>query len=364
MTEIVGNLHLHTTASDGAGSHDEVAAAAARAGLDFISYSDHNIWVKGIEGWYHDPASQREVLRLMGQEVNDVRLKPECNHMLCHFVSQDLQSVADRPQTLIDTVNRQQGLSFLAHPLERPGLREAVQLYPWVRWDIEGFTGIELWNAMTDVKWQLRTMARGVLGAYLPQWVLTGPFPEVLAKWDALLAAGRKVVAIGGADAHGHAFSLGPLTQTIYPYQFLFRAVNTHLILADPLARDVETAKAQIREALRAGHCFVTYDHLASARGFSFVADSGQREAMMGDTLRLRGRAQLRVLSPEVADLYLLKDGRVIAHNRGQRLDWSTVEPGIYRVEAYRRYWGRRRGWVFTNPIYIEGAVKDSRQLD
>ena len=30
-----------------------------------------------------------------------------------------------------------------------------------------------------------------------------------------------------------------------------------------------------------------------------------------------------------------------------------TSEPGVYRIEAYRRYLGRRRGWIFSNPIYV-----------
>ena len=352
--EIIGNLHLHTIASDGTGTHDVVAAAAARAGLDFIVYTDHNIWVDNQEGWYCDSGSQREILRLMGQEINDVRREPECNHLLCHFITEDLEAVASCPQALIDRVEQQKGLSFLAHPLERPGMGEAVHLYPWVDWDVTGFTGIELWNAMTDVKWQLRTMPRGVLGAYLPQWVLTSPFPEVLAKWDELLAAGRKVVAIGNSDAHAMSFSLGPLRRTIYPYEYLFRAVNTHLILSEPLAREVEKMRSQIRTALKAGHCFVSNDLVGASRGFSFAAQSGPHTAMMGDSLPFGDHLQLTITSPQKADLYLLKNGRVVTQVHGHELTWQTDEPGIYRVEAYRRYWGLQRGWVFTNPIYVE----------
>ena len=98
MPEIIGNLHLHTTASDGAGTHDEVASAAARAGLDFIVYTDHNTWVDGVEGWYQDAATGRSILRLMGQEINDQRLDPALNHMLCHFISHDLNGAAAAPQ--------------------------------------------------------------------------------------------------------------------------------------------------------------------------------------------------------------------------------------------------------------------------
>ena len=38
---VAGALHIHTNRSDGSGSPDEVAAAAARAGLKFIILTDH-----------------------------------------------------------------------------------------------------------------------------------------------------------------------------------------------------------------------------------------------------------------------------------------------------------------------------------
>lgn len=356
MFEIVGNLHLHTTTSDGAGSYEDVAVAAARAGLDLIIYTDHNAAVEGQEGWYTHPKTGRRLLRLMGQEVNDMAQEPEHSHLLCFGITDDLQAVAANPQQLIDTVNRRGGLCFLAHPLERPGYkgsRGTLQTYSWRHWDVSGYAGIEVWNAMTDAKWQLRTLLRGVVGAHLPPVVLSAPFPETLAKWDDLLANGQKVVAIGNSDAHAMAFSLGPLRRTVYPYEFLFRAVNTHILLEEPPAQDVGRARQQIFAALRAGHCFVGYNLPASPRGFTFTAESGGRQVMMGDTLELQDSAGLHITSPRRAKLRLLKDGRPVAETTGTRLTWHTHEPGVFRVEAYRRFWGWLRGWVFTNPIYL-----------
>ena len=353
MIDVAGNLHLHTTASDGVGTHNFVADAAARAGLDFFIYTDHNIWLDGLEGWYQSPDSERAILRLMGQEVNDPQLEPELNHLLCHFVYEDLVDIAANPQDLIDRVNAKQGVCFLAHPLERPGLQAAETIYPWISWEVSGFTGVELWNAMTDVKWQLRSIPRGLVGAYLPKGVLSAPFPEMLAKWDALLATGQKVVAIGNSDAHGMSFSWGPFTRPIYPYEFLFRAINTHLLLDQPLAGDVDQARRQIRDALKAGHCYVCYDLIGAAKGFTFSGRSGSESALMGDNLTLQDSVDLHITSPQPALIRLLKDGQVVTQTHGASLEWHSHEPGVYRVEAYRHYWGRVRGWVFTNPIYV-----------
>jgi len=52
--EYTGNLHVHTPYSDGEGSHEHVAQAALLAGLDFVIFTDHNVRVGGIEGYYGD----------------------------------------------------------------------------------------------------------------------------------------------------------------------------------------------------------------------------------------------------------------------------------------------------------------------
>ena len=75
----------------------------------------------------------------------------------------------------------------------------------------------------------------------------------------------------------------------------------------------------------------------------------------MGDEIHLGGRVRLSVSSPLVADLRLLKDGHEVARARGRALSFETEEPGVYRVEAYRRYRLKRRAWVFSNPIYVRG---------
>lgn len=347
MWEIVGNLHLHTDLSDGAASHEAVAAAARQAGLDFIIYTDHNTTRPEKAGWY------QELLCLMGQEIHDTRVEPSVSHLLGYMLTDDLQHLADQPQRLIDTIAERGGLSFLAHPLERPGFRPEYRAIPWQHWPVSGYTGLELWNAMSEIKWRLRSLPRGIAGAYLPAWVLTGPFPETLSLWDELLAKGDKIVAIGGADAHGKSYRLGPLNRVIYPYAYLFRAVNTHLLLPEPLARDLKRAGQQIRAALAGGHCFVGCGLDGSPRGFRFTAISGGQKAMMGDSLAWSGSAMLQAVSPRRARIRLLRNGRSIAETTGRALLKHITEPGIYRVEAYRRRWGQWRGWVFTNPIYI-----------
>ncbi len=61
----------------------------------------------------------------------------------------------------------------------------------------------------------------------------------------------------------------------------------------------------------------------------------------------------LRVASPLPADLRLFENGQEVAAVHGRELTYEVTQPGVYRVEAYRRFRLKRRGWVFTNPIYV-----------
>jgi Predicted metal-dependent phosphoesterases (PHP family) len=108
--EVVGNLHVHTVYSDGTADHRGVARAAARAGLDFVVVTDHNVWVHGVEG-YTDG-----VLLLVGEEVHSVRRYPQVNHLLVYGAEAELAPRAADPQQLIQEVDERGGICFLAHP--------------------------------------------------------------------------------------------------------------------------------------------------------------------------------------------------------------------------------------------------------
>ena len=63
--EYVANLHMHTPYSDGEWYHADIAAAAAKAGVDVICVTDHNVWVDGPERYY--AFGDRRVLVLVGE---------------------------------------------------------------------------------------------------------------------------------------------------------------------------------------------------------------------------------------------------------------------------------------------------------
>ena len=346
--EYVGNPHVHTCYSDGGAVHAEVAQAAAEAGLDFVIATDHNVWVNGCERYYG------QVLLLVGEEVHDVRRRPQVNHLLAYSADAELAPLALDPQGLIDEVNQRGGLSYLAHPFEYGSpISPDLAAIPWVDWDVGGYTGIEIWNYMSEFKAILRSKLSAAYYARFPSLGIRGPFRATLRLWDQLLSQGQRVSAIGGADAHGSTFATGSSEVAVLPYEYLFRCINTHVLTERPLNRRLEHDRPLIYEALRAGHTWVGYDLLAPTAGFRFHARSLANRAMIGDELARTGATVFEVQTPYSGDIRLVANGRIVARARGRTLKHTTAHPGAYRVEVYRSYRLGRRGWIFSSPIYV-----------
>ncbi len=352
MYEYIVNLHIHTPYSDGTESHKEIAQAALEAGIDVVIITDHNVWVNGPEGYYQD--GEKRVLLLIGEEVHDQTRDPQKNHMMVFGVDEEMVKFAKEPQNLINRVNELKGLTFIAHPVdpEAPEFNEPD--LSWVNWDVVGFTGIELWNGMSEFKGLMKNKLQAIYYAYNPDVVARGPFPDVLKRWDALTVTGRQVVAVGGSDAHAMKARLGPLKRVLFPYVFHFQAVNTHIHTPEPLTGDFLKDKDAVLNALKKGHAFVGYDLPAPTRGFRFTAQGMGKSAWMGDEIPSRHGVTLQIRLPQRAECKLIKDGVTIQTWIDRDItSYTATTPGVFRVEAYLPYRGKKRGWIFSNPIYI-----------
>jgi hypothetical protein len=347
--EYAGNLHVHTRYSDGTALHAEVAESAAEAGIDFVIVTDHNVWVDGVEGYYDG------ILLLVGEELHDVRRWPQASHLLAFKAEAELAPLASDTQALIDEVGRRGGFCFLAHPFERNSpLDPELDAIPWEDWDVTGYAGIELWNYMSEFKGLLRNRLAALFYAYFPAIGIRGPYRTTLRKWDELLADGRRVSVVGAADAHGQTYSFGPLSRRVFPYDYLFQCVNTHVLTNLPLGGNLSRDKRLIYEGLQEGRTWVGYDLPFSTSGFEFRARSGATEVLMGEELVRAGAVVFKVRTPRSADIRLVRHGEIVARSRGQALEYTTAQAGTYRVEVYRRHWLERRGWIFSSPIYVK----------
>ena len=361
MHELVTNLHMHTRYSDGTGLHKDIAEAALDAGLDVVIVTDHNVLVNGMEGYHR--RNGHKLLMLIGEEVHNQARQPQKNHLLVFGAGREMATYAEDPQHLIDQVGNSGGICFIAHPRDPEMRLFHEDDISWVSWEVDRYTGIELWNGLSELKVRAQSWPEALFYGLFPNYLAQGPIPEVLERWDALLESGKRIVAVGGSDAHMLNVKAGPFRAFIYPYQFHYRAINTHIFTPTPLTGDLVVDRKMIYQAFRSGHCHVGYDLPASTRGFHFTAQSTGGSVMMGDEMTITGSITLQVRLPLRTECILKKDGHVLKTWKNQEVcTLITDEPGIYRVEAYIHYLGKRRGWIFSNPIYLRPPQAHDQQ--
>ncbi len=345
--EYIGNLHVHSRHSDGSLSAPEIAGAALRAGLDFLGLNDHDFMTDGLrleeEGFYG------KLLLLKGLEVGK-----RYHHYLAYDLKSMVRSDNAGPQLVIDEVNNQGGFGFLAHPFEKGmPFTEKSLAYTWNDLSIRGFSGMEIWNYSSRWKERVKGPLWGLYCLALKRLTLRPPSRKTLAFWDRL-SRERRVVGIGGSDAHGAGFRWGPLNLRPLSYPFLLSTINNHIFLNRPMPRSFDKAKRVVYQAIREGRLFIAHDGLAPARGFrfDFLSNDGS-DLMMGEEAPFQA-GRFVVETPAESRIRLVKDGRVEAVANGKEAIYRVKEKGVYRVEADLKL--RVLGyypWIYSNPIYL-----------
>ncbi|MBK9098298.1 MAG: CehA/McbA family metallohydrolase [bacterium] len=347
MIEYVGVAHIHSLFSDGTGEIPEIAKFAEESDLDFLMITDHNTLrglQEGFEKWYG------KTLCLIGCEINDRENK---NHYLAFGIEQ-AYSTRLSAKEYVRKVKEAGGIGFLAHPHEKRNHIKEHPPYPWVDWTIEDFDGIEIWNHMSE--WMENLTEQNKYTSFLhPLRSIVAPPPETLKLWDELNLK-RKVVGIGGVDAHAHKQSLfGFFEVEIFPYKVLFKSIHIHLFLPEPLVKGntkqkISKSKSAIYEALAYGRSFIANDYHANSKGFQFFAKAGKKKFYMGDTITSSEKVTLSIVLPvQNADIKLIRNGKEIAEFQAEKADFEVKRPGAYRVEVYYQ----NKAWLFTNHIRI-----------
>ncbi len=347
MYEYVGALHMHSTFSDGSGEVTDIAKAADEVGLDFIALTDHNTLralKEGYEKWYGN------TLLLVGCEIND---KENKNHYLA-FGIEDTFSTRLSAQEYVKMVKENGGIGFLAHPHEKRTHMKEHPPYPWVDWSINDFNGIEIWNHMSE--WMENLTEENKYQAFLhPLRSIDSPPPETLKVWDELNQK-RKVVGIGGVDAHAHKYNLlGFMEVEIFPYKVLFKSIRTHILTNEEIIKgenekEIKQAKNNIYGSLSAGNCFVANDYHGDSKGFRFFGEASGKFFQMGDSISGERNIKLKVLLPvPKATVKLIKNGILIDDVETDEAQFIVKEKGAYRIEVKLN----NKSWIYSNHIRI-----------
>ena len=246
------------------------------------------------------------------------------------------------------------GIGFLAHPHEKRNSMKEHPAYPWTEWDSNDFTGIEIWNHMSE--WMEGLTEQNKYNYFVhPLRSIVGPPAETLKVWDELNLK-RKVIGIGGVDAHAHKINiLGFMEMEVFPYKVLFKSIRTHIICEEELnisfgTYEINKSKKNVYNALAAGKCFISNYYHGDARGFRFYAESENKTYQMGDSIPLSKKVKLIVNLPSSSDkIRLIHNGELKEEKNGTNVEFLVSKKGVYRVEVYNN----QNAWIFSNHIRI-----------
>jgi len=163
-----GNLHTHTTESDGDLSPTDMCAAYRNAGYDFICITDHHK-VTDVAGLSSD-----DFVVLPGAELSGLAGERHCD-LACINISELPEPHRCAPANeVIAAVREMGGEAILAHPYDL-ATDDVLGL--------EGLLGLEVYN---------HSVHMNVKRGYAVQ------------HWDATLARGRRLLAFATDDSHYH----------------------------------------------------------------------------------------------------------------------------------------------------------------
>ena len=346
-----GAVHIHTRRSDGGGTVEGVARAAAAAGLRFVVITDHGDGTRAPEL----PAYIGNVLAVDGVEIST-----DGGHVIALGLPKAPYPLGGEARDVIEDVRRLGGFAIAAHP---DSLKPELS---WTEWD-SPFDGLEWLNGDSEWRDESAFELVRVLFVYPVRpanalGLLFDRSDNVLRRWDEATRH-RRVVALAGADAHARIGVRGedPLNaRLVVPlpsYDTVFRAFSIALPQLN-LTGDAAADAGALLGEIRAGRLFSSIDALGSHPAFAFTATSGALRATGGDTLDIKGplRFDVVVQAPPDVEIALLRDGVRVLDARGPSLQYIAESgPGAYRVEVSMPNAPGRPPvpWIVSNPIYV-----------
>jgi len=334
---ISGAFHVHTNRSDGAGSIEDVAAAAGRAGLDFLVLTDHGDGRRVPEG----PAYRSGVLVIDGVEISTTG-----GHYAVVGMARSPYPLAGEARDVVEDVARLGGFGVVSHgDSPDPELR-------WTNWtqEIEALEWLNLgtaWRQATGIQ-----IARASIGYWFrPPETLALPMARPVAMLDRLdrLSRIRRVINLAATDAHG------PLPRS---YEACFRTITTRLELDTPLDGHASADARTVIAALRAGRHYTVVDALGTPTTFEFAGRRDGTVIRPGDIVPEGSSLTLdaHVAGLRGTTLTLLRDGSVVHETADSRMSYQADgRPAAYRLEVRS---SNAPGnppipWILSNPIFV-----------
>lgn len=265
-----GNLHTHTTESDGSRAPQEVVDDYAARGYDFLMVSDHDKLIdpKALKG--------RGMILIPGNEIS-----AKGPHLLHINAKVHIPPDEDR-QKILDAIAKDKALAVLNHP----NWQEHFNHCPHEKLELwTGYVGLEVYN--------------GVITR------LAGS-PWAFDRWDKLLAKGRRLWGFANDDSHApQDVELG--------WNVVQTGKHTVAGIVDGLARGRFYGSTGVAIRRISAHGRTVHVATQNAERLAVVADYGKRIA----------QADARELTFHVPDAAPYTYVRVECYGAGERAAWT-----------------------------------------
>ena len=286
-----GDTHLHTVYSDGSLTIEELGKRIKKKELDFMIITDHN-------NFFHNK-------RL--PHIPDLTIIPgvEFTHYSGHVNLIGLES----PYTGSYVLNSfEEFIERLKEPREKGAIisinHPFCSLCPWL-WPKEGFEYdfVEVWNGPMR-KDNLTTIA----------W------------WQEQLAAGRKLIALGGSDFH---WEIGPISYLAMPTACVYAKANS----ADDILEAIKMGRVSLKR---------------TAKAPMLLLECG--EAIMGDSLEFAPGTKVTISTEK-----LKKGYSIVAYDvTGKIFEHKAKKTAPYSVELEVQ----RKGFIRAEIRYTAGIIE------
>ncbi len=299
-----GDLHVHTLASDGVLTAEELSQHALRHGLDFLAITDHNQMVAA------DALPHISGLTLIpGIEWTHYKGHANFTGVDKPYDGPFAANTAEEVAARFAAARARGALVTIDHPCD--------ELCPFL-FDIQSlpFDCIEIWN-----------------GPMRPSNM------QAMGLWHSLLVAGQKIPACGGSDYHRSQL-------------FLFLGGPTTCVYAR------SAGASDILSALRRGHAYIVF----APDGPSLDMTAG--EAMLGDSVSFSKVKEMQVAvtglrAGDVLQVVTAQGSTPLlkAETNGNFRGYYTMEaPGFARVEVLREFVPGlpMLPALVSNPIYFD----------
>lgn len=334
----IGAIHIHSVYSDGTGDIESISKAAKNAGLDWIIVTDHNSF-EIEEGIYNG------IYVIKGEEISP---KDE-NHYLALGINKYIQPNVNAKHN-IEAVKLNGGFGFAAHADESDYRRNSHQPIKWTNKNITP-DGVEIWNWFSE--WADNLNDRNIFSlayAYLFKHNLVKEANATTIKWwDKLNNTSDKIIpAIGGIDAHALKIKGYVIPVTIFPYQDMFKTIVNVISSDKPFAKDFETRKSQILNAIKSGRNLII--NKAVSKEIPVINVSNLNQIVTnGECISLDNETLLNIQTKKKGSIKVFHNGKEIKSVISNSIKMLLNEVGKYRVEIK---FGKR-GFAYSNPILV-----------